>query len=105
MSTKPWKETTNFEKWAPKIGLGLIALIFTIMGFFSHQPCDIDKANLWCRLHPFGFLDFIGCAIFYFGCAWIGGFFKPVYNPENSSMWNWVTFAGLILGVLLIWVK
>ncbi len=97
------KETTAFEKYTPIIGMAILAIIFTIFGFFSHPPCDIDRVFLACRLSPFSVADFIGCAMFYGGCVVLSGVLKPLYNPENSSKWNLISFAGLVLSIVLIW--
>ena len=105
--SKPFKEQTAVEKYAPVVGVAIIAIIFTLMGFFVKQDCDIDRVFLWCRLHPFSVADLIGCIMFYAGCFVLAGGLKLIgvelWNPENSSKWNLITFAGLVLSIVLIW--
>lgn len=93
------KETTAFEKYAPKIFIGSVLILFTVMGFIIHPK---GSEILWDKVHPFGFFDFIGCALFYGGAAMLMGF-KEFMNPSNSSKWNLVTFAAIAVGILLIW--
>jgi len=85
----------------------IVVLLFTLFGFFITQPCDIDAVYLWCRLHPFSLADLIGCILFYGGAAFLSGLPALVklelFNPEGSSKWNLITFAAMVLGVILIW--
>lgn len=102
--SKAFKETTVAEKWVPRIIMGIILVIFTIMAFFVKQDCDIDRVYLWCRLHPMSVGDIIGLITFYGACLFISGFLPvKLYNPENSSKWNLIWFAVLVLSVVLIW--
>lgn len=102
--SKAFKETTQLEKWLPRILGGVILIVFTIMAFFVKQPCDIDRVYLWCRLHPMSLGDIIGLIMFYGGCIVLTGILPiTLYNPENSSKWNLITFAVLVLSMVLIW--
>lgn len=98
------KETTTAEKWIPRILGGIILVVFTIMAFFVKQDCDIDRIYLWCRLHPMSIGDIIGLIMFYGGGIVLTGILPvTLYNPENSSKWNMILFAVLVLSVILIW--
>ena|SRR5687767_6726599 len=98
------KETTTLEKYAAPVFIGLLLIVFTVLGFFVKQDCDIDRVYLWCRLHPFSIADFIGCAGFYGGCVFISGIVpKTLYNPANSVKWNLIWFAAMALSIVLIW--
>ena len=102
--SKPFKERTNLEKYAAPIGMSIFIVLFTLYGFFIKQPCDIDRVYLWCRLHPFSLGDLIGCIIWYAGCVFISGVLPfRLYNPENSSKWNLIFFAAMVLSIVLIW--
>lgn len=102
--SKAFKETTEFEKWAPRILMGAILIIFTVMGFFVKQPCDIDRVYLWCRLHPMSFGDIIGLILFYGSCLFLSGILPvKLYNPANSSKWNFIFFSVLAVAIILIW--
>lgn len=85
----------------------LVALLFTLFGFFIPQPCDLDAVYLWCRLHPFTTADFLGVSLFYAGCGFLAGLpiFKnlELFNDENSNKWGLLFFAAMVLGVVLIW--
>lgn len=90
-----------------EVGVGIIVLIFTLFGFVIKQDCDIDKIYLWCRLHPLSVGDIIGLILFYGGAVLLSGVWQrlgiELYNPENSSKWNLITFGMLALGIILIW--
>jgi len=100
MTNKAWPETTKFEFWAPKIFGALLILVFLIMGL-GKRPKGSEL--LWDKLHPFGFFDFIGVAGFIFGILVLSGWFKPLYNPANSSKWNLIAFVALGLSIIFFW--
>jgi hypothetical protein len=88
---------------ALKIGVGIVVLFFTLFGFVIKQDCDIDKVYLWCRLHPLKIADIIGLICFYGGAAVLAGFVKNLINPEHSAKWNWISFAILAFGLIVVW--
>lgn len=85
----------------------IFAILFTYFGFFEPQPCDLDAIYLSCRLNPFTGFDLVGCILIYLGCALVSCL--PVleklelYNPEGSSAFNIAAFAGMVIGITLIW--
>ena len=87
--------------------VGLVVILFTVFGFFSKQPCDIDAIYLSCRLNPFTVADFIGCVLFYGAAAVIAGvpklFGVEIFNPTGSAKWNIITGLAGALGIVLIW--
>lgn len=104
MSNKPFKETDGFEKIVLWGILAAVVICFTLFGFVIKQECDIDRAYLWCRLHPLSLFDIIGCIMFYGGSVFISGLLPvKLYNPENSSKWNLIWFAVMALSIILIW--
>lgn len=102
--SKPFKETTNLEKYFMPIFIGIVVIVFTVMGFFVKQPCDIDRVYLWCRLHPMSIGDILGLIMFYGGCLFISGVLPVrLYNPENSVKWNIIWFVVMAAAIALIW--
>jgi len=102
--SKAFKETTMLEKYTVPVLMAIFVICFTLFGFFIKQDCDIDRVFLWCRLHPFSLGDFIGCAMWYAGCVFISGILPiRLYNPENSTKWNLISFVGMVLSIVLIW--
>ena len=86
-----------------KLGVGIVLIVFTLFAFVIKQECDIDKIYLYCRVHPLTILDILGLILFYGSGIFLMGF-KPVMNAENSSRWNYITFAGLAAGLILVWI-
>jgi hypothetical protein len=88
-----------------KIGIGIILIIFTLFAFVIGQEGTdpFVTENLYEAVHPLHWYDILGLILFYGGALFLAGF-KPVMNPVNSSKWNWVTFAILVAGVILIWL-
>jgi hypothetical protein len=87
-----------------KIGVGIILIIFTLFAFFGKEGTDnFVTENLYEALHPLKFNDILGLIIFYASALFLAGF-KPQINPKNSSKWNYITFAGLVIGIFLIWL-
>lgn len=91
-----------------RVIIGLVALLFTIFGFFVDLPCDgIDNIYLSCRLTPFSTGDLIGCILFYSGCGVLMGLPTllgiNLWNPKASSMWNIIFGVAIVLGIILIW--
>jgi len=108
MSNKPFIDGGKDEKtmWIiVRSVLALIALLFVIYGFFIKQPCDVDAVFLSCRLTgTIG--DWIGGALFFGGMIFLSGLhkgLKNLYNPPNTSMWNWIVFVATALGIILFW--
>ena len=92
------------------LGLSVVVLcvvLFTAYGFLIPQVCDIDQVYLWCRLHPISFFDLVGLVLFYAGALVLSGIplveKLELFNDENSSKWNVIAFAGMVLGIILIW--
>ena len=82
----------------------VVVILFTLFGFIIKQECDLDAIYLWCRLHPMSLFDIIGSIIFYGGAVFMSGLLPfKLYNPENSTRWNWIFFIGIALGLVLIW--
>src|SRR5690349_3064721 len=98
--SKPFKETDWTDKVLP-IGAILAAVVFTLFAFFIKQDCDIDRIYLWCRVHPFSFWDFIGCAMFYGGCFLLSGVYK-FWNEAHKITWNIIWFITMVLSVVII---
>jgi hypothetical protein len=92
---------------AARIVILLVVVLFTYYGFLNVKPCDIDRAYLSCRLHPFTLGDLIGCILFYGGAAVLAGvpslFGVELFNQEGSRKWNIITFIALVAGIVLIW--
>ena len=98
--------TDKTQELILKIGVGAFLLIFTIGAFIINPNQSTDKyvtENLWEAVHPLKWYDIFGLIIFYASGAFLSGL-KPVMNPANSSMWNYITFAGLIIGIVIILV-
>jgi MFS superfamily sulfate permease-like transporter len=87
-----------------KLGIGIILIIVTLFAFFGKEGTDnFVTENLYEALHPLKFNDILGLIIFYASALFLAGF-KPQINPKNSSRWNYITFAGLVIGIFLIWL-
>jgi hypothetical protein len=87
-----------------KIGVGIILIIFTFFAFFGKEGTDnFVTENLYEALHPLKFKDILGLILFYGGALFLAGF-KPQTNPKNSSKWNYITFAAIAAGIILIWI-
>jgi hypothetical protein len=89
-------------------GVCAILAVFTVFGFFVKQPCDVDRVYLWCRLHPFSFGDFLGCALFYSGALCIGGLTNMIgltLTGKEGSIGKWPVIFGaaVVIGSILIW--
>lgn len=85
--------------------IALVAVLFVVYGVFVDQPCDIDAVFLSCRLSG-SLFDIIGSGLFVGGLLAISGVFKGLdymYNPINSSKWNLIAFAVMVIGVVLFW--
>lgn len=95
----------QFKSLLLKIGVGIILIIFTLFAFVIKQEGtdNFVTESLWEAVHPLKVHDIIGLIIFYASGAFLMGF-RPQINPVNSSKWNWITFAGLAGGMLLIWL-
>lgn len=97
------------EKTVSIIALGIVGLVivlFTLLGFFIKQDCDIDAVYLWCRLHPMSVGDVLGCIMFYAGAVGISGVWGKwiqVFQKEHSMFWSILFFAVTALGIVLIW--
>ena len=90
-----------------RVILGIIVLLFTLYGFVIKQECDLDAIYLWCRLHPMSLFDIVGLILFYGGAFGLSGIWKrwiTLSNPVNSARWNFVGFAILAAGIILIWI-
>lgn len=104
--SKVFKDNENTEWTVVRIIIAVVVLFFTLFGFFIKQDCDIDKVYLWCRLHPFTVGDFIGVTLFYGGAFMLSGLWKnwfTLWEEENTQRWNWIIFAGTVLGIIFIW--
>lgn len=100
------KQTVNRE-WLPaRIILAVIVTVFLTMGLIVKQPCDIDQATLWCRLHPASILQILGVVLILAGAFILSGLWKgwlTLWNDENNTKWNTVFFVFLLAGFLLTW--
>lgn len=99
-------EKAGFEKYVVFGIIGLVVILFTLFGFFIKQPCDIDEVNLYCRLHPASIIQIIGVVGFYLSAFIISGSWGKwltLWNPENSTRWNWIFFIIALLSILMMW--
>lgn len=104
--SKVWKDNEDFAWMIVRVILLLVVLAFTFFGFVFKQDCDLDAIYLWCRLHPLSIADIIGCILFYGGAFLLSGLWEKyftLWEEENTTKWNTITFAGLVLGIVLIW--
>jgi hypothetical protein len=90
------------------IGLVIMAVIviaFTVMGFFSKQPCDIDEQYLYCRLHPASIIQIIGVIGFYLTALVLSCAISKIqfWNEANSSKWNIIFAAIGFASFLMLW--
>lgn len=103
---KVFKDNDEGEFMIVRIIVLTCAALFTYYGFFETQPCDLDAIYLSCRLTG-SVWDWIGCFLFYTGCVFLIGipryFGLELYNPENSSAFNIITFVAMAIGIILIW--
>lgn len=108
---KVFKEKEDGLWWFVRALVVLITFLFIHYGFVEESNCNgIDQEFLYCALHPFTWKDWVGCILFFIGVLVFSGvlglilrpFFGEIYNPTGSSMWNTITFAGVVLGVVLI---
>ena len=90
-------------KLALKIFAVVLIFVFFYSGFVPSEPCDIDKASLYCQLHPFSLLDFIGCALFIVGTLSLFGFFEIIQEEWDIEPkdWRWLSAGLIVVGFLL----
>lgn len=77
----------------------LVLFAFTYYGFFEPIACDIDNVGLWCNLHPFTTLDWIGLPMF------LLGMFTVLFGTITEKLPTWAGPIVLILlfgGIILI---
>lgn len=108
--------TTNPDQKQEKIvnyivrGIGALILIIVLLHFFFFpQNCDIDRAYLYCRVHPMQVQDILGLIIFiaafYFLITGGRPFVKDdVYMAPHSSSWSFITLGAAAFGFFLMWV-
>lgn len=100
--------TNKDENFAWTIVRGVAALFlagFTLWGFVFPADCDVDKVFLACRV-TWSIADVIGLIGVTFGVIVLSGLHKgskDLFNPENSSIWNYVLGAELLISIVLIW--
>lgn len=88
-------------------GILLLAGIVFVVALFLKNPCNgIDDEFLSCKIQ-WTWGDILGVPLFLFGVVWISGIWKGIsglYTPAGSTVWNYVWFAGMLLGILLFMV-
>src|SRR5688572_19092789 len=113
---KEYKHLSTFEKaitWIVPIG-SIITGIIVMLFFFvigPDEPCDIDKASMYCRVHPLTLLDIIGLILFIWGVLWLGSllprFFIAMGWLSDDSRYftalNIIAFFAAIGGFSLIY--
>lgn len=83
----------------------LFLAAFTLWGFVFPADCDVDKVFLACRI-TWTVWDVIGLVGLAFGILVLSGLHKgskDLFNPENSSLWNYVLAGELLVSIVLIW--
>lgn len=82
-----------------------VAILFVVYVIFLKQPCDLDAVFLSCRLTgTIG--DWLGGMMFFFGLVFMSGIVKGLtglYNPPQTTKWNWIMFAVMIAGAVIFW--
>lgn len=85
--------------------LAFVGLAFLVYGLFLHQPCDIDKVFLNCRLTG-TVADYIGVLLFGGGMFVMSGLWagsKYIMNPVGSDAWSKALFVAMLTGAILFW--
>jgi len=88
--------------------IALVALAFTVGGFFVPQECGIDREFLWCRLHPFTVADLVGTVGFYGSLLLLAGVLHilgedKIYLQEKPMKLVAILALVLVASVVLIW--
>lgn len=87
---------------------GAFAFLFVNYGYISEQPCDLDKVNLWCHLHPGGPLATIGQIFFWTSFVFVTGvwkFFTGEIITNKALAYAGIGFLCGVVGIALIWAN
>lgn len=87
---------------------GAFAFLFIKLGYVDAQVCDIDKASLYCHVHPNGALSIIGQILFGLSFVFITGvwkFFTGEIITNNALAYAGIGFVVGLIGVLLIFAN
>lgn len=101
-----FKNSEKKEWMVARIIIAVVAIVFTLYGFFIPQECDIDKIYLWCNLHPLSVGDVFGLTLFYGGLFMTTGLWQKwftLWEEEHTTKWNLIIFGVMALGIILIW--
>ncbi len=92
--------------WVLIRGLFIVIFVLGVLYLTAwQQPCDVDKQFLNCRI-KWTWGDIIGIPMFMYGLVVMSGIHKGLKNlmsPPNSTLWNQITFAGMVLAWILFW--
>ena len=84
----------------------IVAFVFVAYVTFWKPECDaINKQFLACNFTgTVG--DWIGATLFFLGLLFLSGIVKGwrnLANPTGSAMWNYIWFAAMAGGFLILW--
>lgn len=91
---KEWSNKSTTEKLGQILVNVLvigIALFATAFAWWIKQPCDIDKQYLYCCTHPSTWGDYVGTALFWFGCLWLSGIWGYFVQDDDSDPYDLIT--------------